>query len=205
MAGTDVAQRTARYRERALRSSVGGSPTGLDSAANLIWALRLGALARLARPITPDEMMVAKLRYCMTAPCCSMNGPAHPGMMPTMQLDPPAPLTSGSRSRNSRLVKECGPPGATPMPRGSRWDGPEEGITQCLDSSWLQDCRNGESNLTKLQDRRTGLLPQQRKPHGIQDDVKVLQLVDERHSPLLQGVVHHGIACGTGKEDHTVL
>jgi len=42
------------------------------------------------------------------------------------------------------------------------------------------------------------LFPQQRKLYGIQDDVKVLQLVDQRHATLFQGVVHHGITRRSG-------
>ncbi len=49
------------------------------------------------------------------------------------------------------------------------------------------------------------LLPQQRKPYSIQDDVKVLEFVDDRHAPLFQRSMQHGIARRTGKEDHTVL
>jgi hypothetical protein len=38
------------------------SATGLVAAGNLVWACRLGMAMKLARPIAPDEIMLAKLR-----------------------------------------------------------------------------------------------------------------------------------------------
>lgn len=124
-----------------------------------------------------------------------------------MQLDPPTPLTGGSRSRNSSRRPK------TPPPEEQRschaWIAgisATVAVTRCLGRIWLQDCRNEERDLTKLADSPAGLLlPQQRKPYRIQDDVKVLEFVDERHATLLQGVVHHRVASRTGKEDHAVL
>lgn len=84
------------------------------------------------------------------------------------------------------------------MPRGSRGDRPAGAVTRYRDVSWLQDCRSGRAILQSCRIGGAALLPQQCEPDGIQDDVEVLKLVDERHPPLLQGIVHHGIAGGAG-------
>ena len=92
------------------------------------------------------------------------------------------------------------------MPRTDRRDQRCGAVTRYRECICLQDCRNEESDLTKLENSPAGLLfPQQRKLYSIQDDVKVLQLVDQRHPTLFQGVVHHGITRCTGKEDHAAL
>ena len=123
-----------------------------------------------------------------------------------MQLDPPVPLTSGSRSRNTRRVEAMAPrqEQRSCHARSADITAPEA-VTRDLERICLQDCGNRRGGLTKVEDSPAGLLPQQRKLYRIQDDVKVLQLAYERHAPLLQGVVHHRIPCRTGKEDHTVL
>lgn len=136
-----------------------------------------------------------------------VNDPARAGMMRTMPLDPPVPLTSGSRSGNSRRTRnDAGPVGATLMPctdpRDQRWDA----ITRYRECVCLQDCRNEERILQNWRTWQPAFhRPQQRKLHGIQDYLKIVQLVDEGHATLFQGPVHHGIARGTGKEDHAVL
>jgi hypothetical protein len=50
----------------------------------------------------------------------------------------------------------------------------------------------------------TFLLPQKRKPHCIHHDLQVLQLVDERHAPLLQRIVYHGVSGRAGEKDDPV-
>lgn len=136
-----------------------------------------------------------------------MNGPAHAG-------DDANDAARSSCASHERVTvwqqppraKATPPLGATLMPRKARRDQRCDAVTRYLVRICLQDCRNEESDLTKLENSAAGLLlPQQRKPYSIQDDVKVLELVDERHAPLFQGVVYHGIARRAGKEDHPVL
>lgn len=118
------------------------------------------------------------------------------------------PLSRAGHGQATPAAREsdAGPVGATLMPGTDRRDQRCDAVTRYRECICLQDCRNEERDLTKLENSPADLLlPQQRKLYGIQDYLKVLQLVDEGHATLFQGLVHHGIVRGTGKEDHAVL